>query len=92
MINLIRKRLLPLLLVMLMLVSVVPSQVFAAENSVQTEAQEEHQHMDYNPFTETVLLKQVKSEMDTVLTKYLGTTVMDQNTVLNTAIMMDGET
>ena len=39
--------------------------------------------MEPNPFVKTVLLKEVKSKIDTVLGTYLGTTIMSKEDVEN---------
>ncbi len=70
------KRLMSILLAILMLVSIVPFQTFATETaSVETEQYEPEallERMDINAFLETLLLKDVKSDMDKILDKYLG--------------------
>ncbi|MBE6533918.1 MAG: DUF945 domain-containing protein, partial [Ruminococcaceae bacterium] len=63
------KRLISWFLVVLMVVSVLPFNAFA---QTTVEDEHEHEHMDINPFEETLLLKEVKAQMDEILDKYLG--------------------
>ena len=78
------KRLLAILMVVMMFVSVVPYQAFALASEPDTTVTEQHDHdtildpMESKPITETVLLKQVKAEMERILTKYLGTITMPE--------------
>jgi len=83
------KRLISLLLVVMMVVSFVPVQAFALESSTENTDQNEIQHMEPNPFVKTVLLKEVKSKIDTVLGTYLGTTIMSKEDVENIVSDMD---
>ncbi len=91
MIKKLSKKLISLLLVAMMVVSVLPIQAFALENSAETDDQHNHQHMDINAFKETVLLKEVKSKMDAILNKYLGKTILPQADVEYVVWSMDDE-
>ena len=73
-------RLLASLLAFMMLVSVLPLNVFADEIE-GADVEQEVEHMDINAFTETVLLKEVKAEIDAILDKYLGARVLTREEV-----------
>ena len=88
MINAMSKRLITALLAVLLVVSVFPAQAFAWETGEQA-SEEILEPMDPNAFTETVLLKQVKSEMEALLIKYLGTTLLSQVEVEDAVYSMD---
>ena len=90
MINTLSKRLITALLAVLLIVSVFPAQAFAWENNVQSN-DEILEPMDINAFANTVLLKQVKSEMDQLLNKYLGTTNMAQSEIEDVVYSMEDE-
>ena len=66
------KRLISVLLAVLMLVSFVPFQVFATETVTVDTEEQKLEHMSINAFAETLLLKDVKEDMDKILDKYLG--------------------
>jgi len=70
------KKLISLLLVVMLVVSILPIQALALENDIETNDQHSHQHMDINTFEETLLLKEVKAQMDEILDKYLGARVL----------------
>ena len=81
MVKSISKRLISLLLVLLLALSLVPAQVFALESGADDAEQHNHEHMDINSFEETVLLKEVKSQMDEILDNYLGARVLSREEV-----------
>ena len=91
------KRLLALFLAILMVVSMAPMSVFAAtgadEQNIETEeGSGTATEMESKPFEETLLVKEVKSNMDALLNKYLGTTIMSEEDVQNIVFDMDGDT
>jgi len=77
------KRLLSLVLVVMMVVSFTPNAYMVGNT--------EHQHTEENALVETELVKEVKSQMDTILNKYLGTTVMSEEDVADAVWSMDEE-
>ena len=64
------KRLIALLLVTMMIVSVLPIHAFAFSSESKTT--DAVKPIESNPFTEKTLLNEVKSQMDAILDKYLG--------------------
>ena len=68
------KRLIAFLLAFMMLVSVLPMSAIA--QTIEDITEQSIEHMDINAFTETVLLKEVKADMDAILDKYLGARIL----------------
>ncbi len=89
MINAVSKRLISLLLLLTVIISAVPIQAYGLS---ETEETDQHQHMEVNPIEETVLLKEVKSKMDAILVKYLGTKTMSKEDVEDTVWGMEDDT
>ena len=75
------KRLISMLLVVMMVISGFPTQVLALDLGTETDDQQNLEHMDINDFVETLLLKEVKAEMDSILDKYLGARVLSPEQV-----------
>ena len=92
------KRLLALFLAILMVVSMAPMSVFAAMGADERDDIETEEgsgtatEMESKPFEETLLVKEVKSQIDALLNKYLGTTIMSEEDVQNIVFDMDGDT
>ena len=83
------KRLLSLLLVVMMIVSLLPVQAFALDSDSETAEQLEH--MAINPFLETLLLKEVKAQMDETLDKYLGTRTLSLEAVEKAVLSLNDQ-
>jgi len=87
MIKRVSKRLMALLLVVVMTVSLLPVQALALSG----ETAEILPPMAINPFLKTVLLKEVKAQMDEILDKYLGARDLSLEAVEETVWNLDDE-
>ena len=89
------KRLVSLMLVVIMMFTMMPVQVFALEFDASDETVSENGTMDAvdsMPFDETVLLKEYKTKISKILHKYLGTSLMSEEDVKAAVEKMDMDT
>ncbi|MBQ3073811.1 MAG: hypothetical protein IJD19_03940, partial [Ruminococcus sp.] len=86
------KQLLAVLLVLMMVVTMIPVSVFAAEHEHTTEVAENTDAALSETVVDTELLEQVKAQMDALLTEYLGKTVLSEEETFNALVALDGDT
>ena len=82
------KRVLSMLLAMIMLLTAVPVQMLAAD----ADSDEALNGVESMPFEETVLVKQIKTDIAKYLDKYLGALVMSEEDVKAAVSEMDEDT
>ena len=86
------KRMLALLLVVVMTVSVLPLNIFAADATHDHSENESLEGIENKPFEETVLLKQIKADIADYLDRYLGAVKMSEAEVKDAISKMDEDT
>ena len=86
------KRVLSLMLVVMMTITILPVHAFALDGHDEHSENGTLSGIDGKPFEETVLLKQIKSDIAKLLEKYLGKIVMTEDEVKAAVSNMDLET
>ena len=86
------KRVVSLVLVVMMMITAIPMQVFAFENNETNSGSQSLTEVENKPFEETVLIKQVKTDIARILDKYLGTITMSEEDVKAAVSAMDIDT
>ena len=86
------KRVLSLMLVVMMTITILPVHAFALDGHDEHSENGTLSGIDSKPFEETVLLKQIKSDIAKLLEKYLGKTTMTKDEIEEAVSNMDLET